>query len=95
MLRYIKETGVNAIGIDYTVSCEWAHKAFEKKIPIQGNLSPRLLAENSEGAVREIRSITKCFSDRPHIVNLGHGILPETPIENVHAMINAVRQKSE
>lgn len=90
--EYVEKTGVDAVGLDYAVPCRWVNDALEKKIPVQGNLDPAILSASLKETVLETKRIMKEFSGRPHIMNLGHGILPETPIEHVHAMVEAVRE---
>ncbi len=91
LLRYARETGVDAVGLDETVDPVWANEALPKELPVQGNLDPmRLLAGGTalESAVYRIR---RALSDRPHIFNLGHGIDKETPIAHVEAALAAIR----
>jgi len=86
---YCEQTGVSAVSIDYDVPVEWAK--MNLKIPIQGNLNPSLLAYNKEQALEEAKHILDCFRDSPLIFNLGHGVLPDTPIENISALVELVR----
>lgn len=86
---YCEQTGVSAVSIDYDVPVEWAK--MNLKIPIQGNLNPSLLAYNKEQALKEAKHILDCFRDLPFIFNLGHGVLPDTPIENISALVELVR----
>jgi uroporphyrinogen decarboxylase len=88
---YACETGVDAIGIDETVDPVWANGVLPKTMPVQGNLDP--LALITGGAVLDdaIDTILNAFADRPHIFNLGHGILPDTPISHVEHLIKRVR----
>jgi uroporphyrinogen decarboxylase len=91
LAAYARETGVDAIGLDETVDPAWADSSLPEGLPVQGNLDP--LALIAGGAVLEqaVDRILAAFSSRPHIFNLGHGILPETPIENVEALLKKVR----
>lgn len=86
---YCEQTGVSAVSIDYDVPVEWAK--MNLKIPIQGNLNPSLLAYNKEQALKEAKHILDCFRDLPFIFNLGHGVLPDTPIENISTLVELVR----
>ena len=90
--RFIKETGVNAVSIDYTVPCEWAAKYLQPHGCVQGNLDPMILAHDKKQALCEARHIIDILGKGPFIFNLGHGILPHTPIEHVEALITTVRQ---
>lgn len=86
---YCEKTGVSAVSIDYDISVEWAKEHL--KIPLQGNLSPSLLAYNKEEAMKEAKKILDCFKGLPFIFNLGHGVLPDTPVENIAALVDLVK----
>ncbi|AZU37455.1 uroporphyrinogen decarboxylase [Wolbachia endosymbiont of Bemisia tabaci] len=86
---YCEQTGISAVSIDYNVPIEWAKANL--KIPLQGNLNPSLLAYNKEEAIKEAKRIIDCFRGLPFIFNLGHGVLPDTPVENIAALVDLVR----
>ncbi|WP_264682823.1 MULTISPECIES: uroporphyrinogen decarboxylase [unclassified Wolbachia] len=86
---YYEKTGVSAVSIDYNVPIEWAKANL--KIPLQGNLNPSLLAYNKSEAIEEAKRIIDCFRGLPFIFNLGHGVLPDTPVENIAALVDLVR----
>ncbi len=86
---YCEQTDISAVSIDYNVSIEWAKENL--KVPIQGNLHPNLLAYDKEGAILEARRIIDCFQGIPFIFNLGHGVLPETPVENINELVKFVK----
>ncbi|MCA7010497.1 uroporphyrinogen decarboxylase [Wolbachia endosymbiont of Tribolium confusum] len=86
---YCEQTGVSAVSIDYNVPIEWAKANL--KIPLQGNLDPSLLAYNKAEAIEEAKRIIDCFRGLPFIFNLGHGVLPDTPVENIAALVDLVR----
>lgn len=86
---YCEQTGVSAVSIDYNVPIEWAKENL--KIPLQGNLNPSLLAYNKSEAIEEAKRIIDCFRGLPFIFNLGHGVLPDTPVENIAALVDLVR----
>jgi uroporphyrinogen decarboxylase len=88
---YARETGVDALGLDETVDPAWAHSALPKGLPVQGNLDPLALIAGGETLDKAARDIISAFEDRPHIFNLGHGILPDTPIEHVEQLLRIVR----
>ena len=88
---YARETGADAIGLDETVDPLWAHKNLPKDIPLQGNLDPLALIAGGEALEKATAHILDVFADRPHIFNLGHGILPDTPIEHVEKLLTLVR----
>ena len=88
---YARETGVAALGIDETVDPLWAAKELPTRLPVQGNLDPLALAAGGEELTRLTRQILDAFADRPHIFNLGHGILQDTPIDHVEQLIAEVK----
>ena len=89
---YAAETGVDALGLDETVDPAWANSILPKDLPVQGNLDPLALIAGGEALSEAAQSILDIFSDRPHIFNLGHGILPDTPLEHVAELLTLVRE---
>jgi uroporphyrinogen decarboxylase len=89
---YARETGVDALGIDETVDPRWANAALPEGLPVQGNLDPLALIAGGEAMRSAVDSILDAFAGRPHIFNLGHGILQDTPIAHVEAMLAYVKQ---
>ena len=87
-------TGVrpDAIGLDETVSPEWADRVLPASLPVQGNLDPLALIAAGEPLDRAIDRILAAFADRPHVFNLGHGIDKETPIAHVERLLARVRR---
>jgi len=93
LLKIIKKCGADVIGIDWRVDMARAAKKLGKKYSVQGNLDPLVLfapKEHIEDRVKDI--LFKAETARGHIFNLGHGILPETPVENAIAMVEAVHK---
>jgi len=84
---YARETRVNAIGLDETVDPVWAHKELPKRLPVQGNLDPLALIAGGDAMRSSVSRILDAFVERPHIFNLGHGILKETPIAHVEELM--------
>ena len=91
LAAYARETKVDAIGIDETVDPVWAHKALPKDLPVQGNLDPLALLAGGEVLSSAVAAILDAFAERPHIFNLGHGILQDTPIAHVEELMRLVR----
>jgi uroporphyrinogen decarboxylase len=89
---YARETGVGAIGLDETVDPAWAAGELPDGLPIQGNLDPIALLVGGEALESAVRRILSVFEGRPHIFNLGHGIIKETPIAHVERLIAMVRR---
>ncbi|MBB3586616.1 uroporphyrinogen decarboxylase [Sphingomonas sp. BK481] len=88
---YARETGADAIGLDETVDPVWAHASLPADLPVQGNLDPLALIAGGADLDAAIDRILGAFGDRPHVFNLGHGILPDTPIAHVEQLIARVR----
>jgi uroporphyrinogen decarboxylase len=91
LVDYAAGTGADVIGIDETVDPAWAHAVLPAGLPVQGNLDPLLLIAGGEALDRRIDAIRAAFAGRPHIFNLGHGILPDTPIAHVEQAVRRVR----
>jgi uroporphyrinogen decarboxylase len=85
--------GVNpsAIGLDETVDPVWANAALPAHLPVQGNLDPLALIAGGAALDAAVDNILAAFTNRPHIFNLGHGILPDTPIAHVDRLLARVR----
>jgi uroporphyrinogen decarboxylase len=88
---YALGTGADVIGLDETVDPVWADVALPKGLPVQGNLDPLLLLAGGDALDARIDQIRAALAGRPHIFNLGHGILPETPTDHVVQAVRRVR----
>ncbi len=88
---YARETGATAIGIDETVDPVWAHASLPEGMPVQGNLDPLALVTGGETLNSAVSVILKAFAERPHIFNLGHGIVPDAPIAHVEQLLAQLR----
>ncbi len=89
--RYGAEAGVDGIAIDPTVPCPWAAAALQPHAALQGNLDPYRLLVGGAGMEDAACSILETLGGGPFIFNLGHGILPATPLENVERLVALVR----
>jgi uroporphyrinogen decarboxylase len=88
---YAAQVGVDALGLDFATPLAYANSALPPALPVQGNLDPlRLLAGGAQMEARA-EEIIAAFGNRPHVFNLGHGILPETPIEHVARLVRLVK----
>ncbi len=91
LAAYANETGVDALGLDETVDPVWADQHLPPHLPVQGNLDPLALVAGGDALDTAINRILAAFPARPHIFNLGHGIVPDTPIAHVEHLIRRVR----
>lgn len=81
--QYVAETGVDAVGLDTTVPTGFACAQLRPLAIVQGNLDPVLLMTGGVALERAVRKMRRAFAGGPWVFNLGHGVLPETPTENV------------
>jgi len=95
LLEEIKACGADVIGIDWRINLDNAIKRLDNNFSVQGNLDPCALflpKDKIEGRVKDI--LKRGSSARGHVFNLGHGVLPETPVENVVALVEIVHNLS-
>jgi uroporphyrinogen decarboxylase len=90
--RYVANVPVDAIGLDWMIDRNFARDEIQNLRPVQGNLDPLALLAGGAALDREVDAVLAAFSGRPFIFNLGHGILPETPIAHVEQMLARVRR---
>jgi len=95
LLEEIKTCGADVIGIDWRINMDDAIKRLGSNFSVQGNLDPCALFLPKEKIKERVKEIlNRASSARGHIFNLGHGVLPETPVENVVAMVEMVHRLS-
>jgi uroporphyrinogen decarboxylase len=88
---FIEKTGVNGVSLDNGMPVKWAAENLQPLCTVQGNLDNMALIAGGEMMEKEIRAILEGFSGGSHIFNLGHGILPETPPENVARLAEIIK----
>jgi len=89
--RYVQETGVNGVSLDSSVPLAWAAEELQPHCTVQGNLDPLLLVAGGEALDAGIDRVLKALGKGPFIFNLGHGIVPPTPPENVARLAERVK----
>ena len=92
LVEYAEKTGVSAVGLDETVDPVWANAALPKGLPVQGNLDPLALRAGGEALDSAVDAILQALDGRPHIFNLGHGILPDVPVAHVEQLLARLRR---
>ena len=93
LLPSMKETGAEVIGVDWRFPLDKAWASLDYRGAVQGNLDPVLLFADQKELRRRTEKVLRQAGGRPgHIFNLGHGILPETPVEHVKAVVQMVRE---
>ncbi|RPJ12075.1 MAG: uroporphyrinogen decarboxylase [Deltaproteobacteria bacterium] len=95
LLERMKRAGGDVIGVDWRVDLGEAWSRIGYNVAIQGNLDPVILMSSGDLIGKEVKRILDSAQGRPgHIFNLGHGILPDTPVENVVALVEMVHEYS-
>jgi uroporphyrinogen decarboxylase len=96
LLELMKVAGGDIIGVDWRIELGNAWKRLGYNVGIQGNLDPVALFAPIAVIKERVKKILQSAENRPgHIFNLGHGILPQTPVKNVVALINMVHDLSK
>lgn len=88
----VETLGANAYGLDTAMNAAWAAAQTPPGVALQGNLDPLALIAGGDALMRETERVLSSLKCRPHVFNLGHGILPETPIEHVEQLLKIVRR---
>lgn len=88
--QYVAGTGVDALACDTAAPLDLMAR-MQTRLPVQGNLDPLLLLAGGDAMERRVKAILARLSHQPFVFNLGHGILPETPIENVERLVRLIR----
>lgn len=90
--EYVIETGVDSVGIDPGIPLWWARKKLQDRCVVQGNLDNQLLVVGEDALETETTRILDGLGGGPFVFNLGHGVLPHTPVENVARVAEMVRE---
>jgi len=95
-LDRMRSLPAEVIGIDWRIPLDRARRALEDRFAVQGNLDPGVLLGSPETIAEKTRAILEqARGAKGHVMNLGHGILPQTPVENAVAFVEAVRRRGE
>lgn len=90
--RYAQETGVDAVSLDQATPPQEVAEALPQTIVPQGGLDPQALVCGGDVLAAEVQRYLRAFQGRPHVFNLGHGVVPQTPPERVSELLALVRQ---
>jgi uroporphyrinogen decarboxylase len=92
-LAVLADSGCDALGVDWTVELAEARRLTGGRVALQGNLDPCILFARPERIEQEVVRVLRSHGPGPgHVFNLGHGILPQTPVEHAAAMVEAVHR---
>ncbi|MGH7831080.1 MAG: uroporphyrinogen decarboxylase [Candidatus Binatia bacterium] len=95
LLKELRAAGGDVIGLDWRIDLDKGWKSVGHDVAVQGNLDPAALLASPGEIRRRVGEILRRAGGRPgHIFNLGHGVLPETPVDHVVAMVDAVHELS-
>jgi uroporphyrinogen decarboxylase len=89
--KYVAEAGVDAVGLDWMIDRAFAREQVQSRLPVQGNVDPLALVAGGAALDRAVDAALEAFGGGPFVFNLGHGIVPQTPIEHVEQMLKRVR----
>lgn len=92
LLPELAELGVDVLSVDWRMPLDAVRDIVGPRLVLQGNLDPGALLGTPESLEQEVDRVIAAGSGGGHIVNLGHGILPMTPVENARAFISAVKR---
>ena len=96
LLELMREAGGEVIGLDWRVQLDDGWRRVGHDVSVMGNLDPVVLFADRSHVISQAKKILDQAGGRPgHIFNLGHGILPDTPVDNVIALVDAVHELSE
>ncbi len=90
-LQALEATGASGLGIDWNVTPAMAHKLTSGAITIQGNFDPAKLYSSIPEIEKGVKEMLKQFGKKHYIANLGHGILPDIPVEHAQAFVHTVK----
>ena len=93
ILPYVRDVAVDAVSLDWTADLDFVCSNIDPRIALQGNLDPLVLLAGGDALNRGIDNIIDVLGRRPFIFNLGHGILPGTPIAHVEQMLARIRNR--
>ncbi|MCQ3942277.1 MAG: uroporphyrinogen decarboxylase [Alphaproteobacteria bacterium] len=89
--HYADAVAVDAVGLDWMIERRFAKEQVQRRKPVQGNLDPLALLAGGAALDAGIEAVLEAFGDGPFIFNLGHGILPETPVAHVEHLLKRIR----
>ncbi|MDX9859928.1 MAG: uroporphyrinogen decarboxylase family protein, partial [Rhodospirillales bacterium] len=88
---YVRETGIDAVSLDSAIDPEFARLSLQSMTVVQGHLDPQILVRGGEEMKQAALAILENLGRGPFIFNLGHGVVPETPVEHVLELAAIVR----
>jgi len=94
-LDKLADCGADVLGVDSSITIGEAQSIVNGRVSLQGNLNPQVLYEKPDSIKNKVFEIINDYGNKPgHIFNLGHGLAPDMPVENVQAAVDAVKEIS-
>ncbi|UAY51617.1 uroporphyrinogen decarboxylase [Ferruginibacter albus] len=93
-LKEMASTGAHGLGIDWTITPQMARKFAGDNVVLQGNFDPAKLLSPIPVIKKEVKAMLKNFGGQSHVANLGHGILPNVPVDHAKAFVDTVKEES-
>ena len=90
---YARDSGIDGMGLDWTVPLDWAAEVLQPLVTVQGNIDPQILNAGGEAIDHAADRLISILGKGPLIANLGHGIVPTTRPESVERLVNRLRMK--
>ena len=91
---FLQRTGADVLGIDHFTSADWARDNLQSQGVLQGNLDPLAVVAGGDEMINQARHIMETLAGKPHVFNLGHGFVPQTPPEHVEALSEFIKSWS-
>ncbi len=89
--EFVTGTGISAVGLDTSAVPEHVNRVLAPDFPVQGHLDPSSLRAGGPQLVARTKELVAAYRQRPHIFNLGHGVMPDTPIAHVETVVSTVK----
>ncbi len=94
-IEKIAASGCQVVGLDWTIDIHSARTLVGDKVALQGNMDPTILYAHPERIREEVKTILGKFGNGTgHVFNLGHGILPDVPVDHVKEFVRSVKEES-
>jgi uroporphyrinogen decarboxylase len=94
-VEFAGRTGVAAVGVESSVPAEWAARQLAPRVAVQGNIDPLAVVVGGRAMEQEVEGLLSVLPRERHIVNLGHGLRPETPVAHVEELVRCIRRTDE
>jgi uroporphyrinogen decarboxylase len=91
-LKDLSQSNASGLGIDWCITPEYAREATGNRITLQGNFDPAKLFLSIPEIKKSVKQMVKAFGTQKYVANLGHGILPNVPVDHAKAFVDAIKE---